>query len=780
MKFGLVVTLVAMSVACGTSRPQVDVWPQVDALPSSPPSDLDVKAAASTLRRAGDGYLYVVGGIPDAVDVGSTFHARYSGDWPLNDLPRPALARGTVLRRYDDQAAVVSLDYQFPSAELEGLEISWDEATTDEKMGKGLGTVLEVEAGPNTDLRLDVGTDVGVQTGDIYAIVKPAAEPSEATDVQVPRRLTNICLVDEVADETSTCRLWRGSRFLIGAGVPNVGDEILFMEHTFGRKPRPARILIAQIEGDEEGTIRETLTNLFQKYSESVTNANLTVETSDRSVDATREDFFRYDREFPHGGVPTILVGASIVDTGDGESLMLNYTGIGPASGPGMFAAPPEGGVSAGPPNDLDAYVLRAFAGTAWGGVQVLRGQTSEALMHLHLMLRDKSVYGPLRWHIRDQYAMRWAALGNTDMSIWLVAEDEAAAQADDDQKAYLNALGTMVRLLERVGQTEAAVGAAREYLDARQGDKPSSTWLSAVAMYAEMLTANDEIEEAKEWVDVLLGACPDGCGGDLNSLLSGVYWTLPEEEDSYREELLERFADFVPEDANERQASVRYLQGINALQDERFDDALIAFLEAERLFDEADHLPGVSRAKFYNFVTQLRREEPQKAFETAIESLETTRELRDFESAARTYEVLANLYMNLAPDAQPGPYLAAAQDVMLSAVKSQLARGDFAGAADSFFSLGVFLVKVGQLDRAQSILQQGILFAIRSASFDVAAMSHLYLGLIARNKGDQETFLDEINRARVMGSIADDPSILETIEEALKPPEPEAPTQVL
>jgi tetratricopeptide (TPR) repeat protein len=387
---------------------------------------------------------------------------------------------------------------------------------------------------------------------------------------------------------------------------------------------------------------------------------------------------------------------------------------------------------------------------------------------------------GALRWHVRDQYAMRWAALGNLDLSLWLVNEDERVARADQNQQAYLNALGTRVRLLDIVGQSDSAVQASKAYLAARESEKPTASWLSAVAMHAEMLTGAGEFDAAKASVDRLLEACPDGCNGDLNLLLAGVFWSLPEEESEYRSELLAELVRMAKQGQTERLAGVRLYQGIMKLGDEAFDDALIDFLEAERLFTEANDPSGVARAKFYNFVAQLRRNEPQKAFETALESLKATRELRDFDSAARTYEALTGLYRNLDPNAQPGPYLAAAKDVMLAAVNTQLARGDFSGASGSLFSLGVFLVRVGQLDEAKRVLLQSVVFGIRSTNFEVVALSHLYRGLIARTQGDEETFVYEIGRARQMGELTEDPSILETIDEALAPPEPDTPTQVL
>src|SRR5690606_1476051 len=116
----------------------------------------------------------------------------------------------------------------------------------------------------------------------------------------------------------------------------------------------------------------------------------------------------------------------------------VNYTGVGPAVGPGMVAAPPEGGVDLGPVDNLSADDLRAFASVLWSSVLVYRGQTSEALMHLHLALNDRTVRGPARWHARDQYAMRWAALDYVEQALWLVLQDEAVAKKRGDRRAFL------------------------------------------------------------------------------------------------------------------------------------------------------------------------------------------------------------------------------------------------------------------------------------------------------------------------------------------------------
>jgi tetratricopeptide (TPR) repeat protein len=708
--------------------------------------------------------------------------ARYSGDWPLQDLPRPALAKGWILKRYNGGVALASIEYKLPDSEVDGLEITWESPDEIDELGKGLARVASLDPAERSDIELGIGQSLGAQPGDIYAILEPVKRVDDAHSLQLARRLLGICLVDTVAEDSSTCRLWRGSALVPSKRPIAVGDSALFLEHTYGRAPRQALIQIASIEGDDGNLVRDTLRDAFSGYLKSFPMPNATVDTVEESFDATSMDFHRNDTALEYEGHPQVVVGGSIVERDGVEHLVINYTGIGPAVGPGMVAAPPEGGVDLGPVDSLDANDVRALAGVVWAAVLVYRGQTSEALVHLHLVLSDRSVTGPFRWHARDQYAMRWAALGFVDQALWLVLEDERVAAQANNERAYLNAMGTRVRLYDLLELPAQAARASKQYLERREqfGEKDSG-WVSAVGMHAEMLLADGRVDEAQAVLKGLRENCPKGCEGDLGVMLAGAYWAAPEEESELRAALLEDIVHLAQEGSTERMASARTYQGLAALRDDRLEDALIAFLEAERLYGESNNLPGVARTKYFMFLAELGRQEPQKAFELAIESIERDRELGDFASAARTYERLAALYTNFNPQTKPGPWLGAARDVLTATVQAQLARGAYGKTSEGLFGLGAFLLRLGNLDSARNTLQRGVLFAIRSTRFDIAAMCHLWLGLIAREANDPETFRDEIHRAQVMAEISDDPSVMEAIQRALEPSDqPDDPTQLL
>lgn len=780
----LLACLLVLSIGAGCKSVGAradDPWPRVDALPDAPPSDLDTSAPATILRQGSDGFVYVVGGLPDDVATGQSFVARYSGDWPLQDLPRPALAAGWILKRYDGGVALASVEYKLPEAEVDGLEITWESREQLDELGKGIASVEALQPAERSDVSLGVGGSLGAQPGDIYAILEPVRTVDDAQSLQLARRLLGICLVDNVAEDESTCRLWRGSSLVPGKRPIVVGDSALFLEHTYGRSPREATIQVASIEGDDGDLIRDTLRDALAGYLTSFPQPHASVTTVEQSFDATSIDFHRAEDELDYTGAAQTVVAGSIVERDGAKHLVVNYTGVGPAVGPGMVAAPPEGGVDLGSIDALEADDLRALAGVVWGAVLVYRGQTSEALVHLHMMLSDRRVRGPFRWHARDQYAMRWAALGFVEHALWLVSEDERVAARANDQRAFLNAMGTRVRLYDLLELPKEALRASGDYLERREKLGKDSGWVSAVGMHAEMLLTDGRVEDALRVLEELRQKCPDGCNGDLGVMLSGAYWAAPEDADELRTRLLEDIVDLAQTGSTERMASARTYQGLAALRDERLEDALIAFLEAERLYGESQNLPGIARTNYFMFLAELGRQEPQKAFERAIESIEQDRELGDFESAARTYERLAGMYTNFNPQTKPGPWLGAARDVLTATVQAQLARGSYGKTSEGLFGLGAFLLRLGNLDSARNTLQRGVLFAIRSTRFDIAAMCHLWLGLIARENNDPETFRDEIHRAQVMAEISDDPSVMEAIRRALEPSEePDDPTQLL
>ena len=784
--------LALVGLGCHGSERELVLWPQVDVLPTAPPADLDRSAGGSVLRRGSDGFLYVVGGVDKGAEPGAIFFARYSGRWPLEDLPRPPLAVGQVLRRFDGEVALAQLLYQVPDAEVEGLEISWGgDDLQQERVGKGFAHVRGLSPGGRADVEMSIGELAGVRPGDIYGILRerPASGPDGEPDLagqgpgarQIGRTLVNICLVSEVQEEEAHCRLWRPSELHPLRRGPAPGDEMVFLEHNYGKPPQRARIHVAQVKGGNP-ELQALLVNAMQAYARSHLASGVEVAPLGRTVPATDRDFHRHEEAVEAAEGAQLLLGAEVVERDGEPHLVVNYTGVGAPTGPGMIAAPPVGGVDLGPVEALEVGSLEALMGTLYGAVLVYRGQTSEALVHLRQLLEDPALRGPLRWHVRDQYAMRLAVLGYHSEALWTVLEDEALARGDQDREAELNALGTRVRLYDFLERPVQASRAAREYLELRRtvgGPAADATMMSAVAMYAEMLLGAGETDQARRQIQALQALCPEEgapCRQDLYGLLQSVYWALPPETDeALREGMLAQILEVGQEIPTVERAGLRMLQGLAMLWkgEEDLTQALIAFKEAQRLYLAEENLPGVARALYFEMLTQLRREEWVPALEAGQQAARLYREkLQDFAGEAQVHERMSTIFARAAPQELGMAALRAAPQVLSRAVELQLAAGAWGKVAEALFTRGSFLLKLGQPEADD--FRHAVAFALPVTRFDLAALSHLSLAVVARAQGDLQTFRDELLRAKLMAELSGDPQVMQLLKDALTPPQPE------
>ncbi len=773
-----------LSSACASTAPPQDTWPQVDVLPQSIPEALDQQAATSVLRRGPSGLLYIVGGLDENVKEGDTFLARYSGEWPIKELPRPPLAAGQITRVYDGNVALVQMIYMLPNTELDTLEITWQDDIAREDLGKGVARVNQIYGEPEfpETVDLSIGKNLGVQPGDIYALVHDANEEIEViNDLQLGKRMAGLCLVQTVTDSQAKCRLWHGTQLHPKPSPTIEGDTALFLEHTFGSSPRQALIQFAKIKGDADDSIRKHLMEQMQQYLNTHASANITIEAVDVELDPTSHTFYRADEQVEYRGMPQVVLGAALLERGKKKKqhLVINYTGIGPSAGPGMIAAPPEDGMDMGRSDKIEGKHLRQIFGTLMSGVLVYRGQTSEALMHLRQMLGDKDLQGEMRWHLRDQYAMRWAALGYVDEALWLVLEDEAVGKAREDRLATLNALGTRVRLHEMLGATPLAVTEAKRYMEMReQGGDDAGSIASAISMYAEMLLAADEVDKARAQIAKLQTSCTEDCEKDLFSYLAGIYWSVPAGMPELQDRILQTMIDIQKrQKAPSHAGNLMIYQGLTSMRDGDFAQAQLAFLEAERLFGELKFTPSVTRAKYFIFLAQLRMEDPIKAYETSGEIIALAQELRDYQTAARTYDQMVNIYFSLNMEQAPGAYIKLASRVLNAVYDAQVASGDLGKSSETLFTIGTLFFRLRALDDASIVLQKAVVYAIRSTRFDIAAMSHLTLAMIARARGNMESFNEEIARAQTMAEISGDANVLEAIDRALAPP-PQEPQE--
>ncbi len=767
-----VAVAVALMVGCATTP--TSVWPDVDVAAESPPESVD---GEPRLIRGSSGLLYASGDFENSPEVGQTVLGRHDGNWPLQETPRPALFVGEVARVVSESLVLVHPLYQFPDVKTAELRVEITDGLGDETMGKGIATIESVDFSGPSDLELSLGGQSGVQRGDMYGILAPRSGENARSSSQLTRRLLGICMVVELDRETSSCRLWQGHPDYPWAGQIQADQQVLFLEPTFATSPRKGRILVSEVEDDEVNQwIKSHLENYFNRFP----NGEVELEFFEEAVDATDTNFHRWNRRI-ETDEPAILMGATIVERDGHQHLHLNYTGLGPAVGPGMVAAPPEGGVDMGRVDQMSTDDWHGIAAVLMGAMMVYRGQTSTALMHMHDALRHPAVSGQWRWHLRDQYAMRWGALNRFEEAMWLVREDEAVARQNNDEKAYLNALGTRVRLHDFLEQPREARLAAQEYLEARLDDRPEGGYLSALAMFAEMAMNDGEVEEVRAALAEMEELCPDGCGGDMIPLLAGIYWASFGSDDGLQEGIVQRMVELARTQDASSMASARMFQGWNYLREGDLEQSLIAFLEAQRLFQVEKSEYGAARAQIYLAWTQIEREEPQQAFEQAVEALEFMTSIGDYGTTVRIYERLSQIYMAIDPSLRPQPYIGSATRVLQNSIQRQLSMGDYGGAAEAGLAYGQFLFSFRQFDEAQSILQRSVGYGLRAAKFDSVAISHLLLALIARAQGNMELFEAEVSRAQLMADAAESPFIDELIENTLSPQrEAEDPTQLL
>lgn len=782
LKAPLLATLVLWSFGCASVAADGQ-WPAVE-VESEVPQDVE---GEPRFERGGDGALYVVGDFETAPEVGQSVFGRYADTWPLDEMERPALFAGEIVERHSHQVARVHPTYQFPDTEVESLGVDVVDDRREESMGKGIGAVAGVDDADEskdvdvTRLTLSLGSEAGVQVGDKYGVLRPFDTEEAPASGQLTRRLGALCMVTETQANTSRCRIRDGHPQAAMSYDVQSGWEAVFLEPTFGSEPPELTVYVSSLDDEQRD---DWMVDHLEGYFDEFPAGRVSVEVIDEEMDAEDPDFHRWSRRISSDG-PALLVGASLGGD-DEERLMLNYTGVTTAIGPGMVAAPPEGGVDMGDVDDVDDDQWRGFSSMLMGAALVYRGQTALALRHLQQALQDDALEGKWRWHARDQFAMRWASLDHYEEAMWLVLEDEALGRRDGDDHAEYNALGTRIRLHDFLDQPRQAFETAERYRQWRADDEPTSSgYLSAQAMFAEMAIQHDQQEAAEEVVDEIIELCPEGCSGDALSLLAGVYWAASGVDSELQDRIVEQMVEYGEHDDYSSMASARMFQGWQLMRDDDYGQALMAFLEAQRRYEgDEQETYGAARAQMYITVVEIGRGEPERAFESGTTALEMMENLGDYRATVQIYERLAEIFMD--PDfAQRRDSIGAmGRSILFDGMQRQLATGDYRRAAQAQFSYGQFLFFNRALSESKAALYNAVTRAIRTASFETVTMCHVLLALIARAEGDFATFEQEVQRAEQMAEVADDPYLDELVEELQAPPEEEPsdddPTQLL
>lgn len=756
-------------MGCSTTSPvnQGTNWPTVNALPEKQPEDLKKAVAGSMLRRGDDGFLYVVGGMGDQVQAGTNFLVRHAGDWPIKDFARPALAAGQIVHRYGKDVALAHISYAMPNVKLDDLIVTWEDAPKI-GVGKGLGRVTRLLPDEAGDVEISIGALLDVQVGDIYGVMKPSAVDKAVNGVQFGRRLSGLCIVSKVSQDRAKCRISQGSTRHPNMAKITAQDEVVFFEHTYGKPPRQAALQFSNIKGDKSGALRKRLVDQMNAYIGTHAQPNAKAEALNLDVDATHVEFQYIKPQVALKKGPQLLIGGTLKNIGGTQHLFINYTDINQRIRIDTVAHTPVGGIDLGPLKDINTTKLNQAFGLIWSAVLVHRDQQGESLAHLRQLLSDKELQGSMRWHARDQYALRWAALGRVDEALWLVLEDELVARAAKDSIAELNAMRTRAQIYELLNANTRATALAKAYLEHKKEDSNRYAVVDARTMYAQMLLAEGKLALAQEQLEAIEKLCSDGCRGELFASVGTFLMSTPESAHEMRSDLLTRLGKYSHSVSMYSKSLLWLCRGLELLRTQKYAQSLIALREAERMFKEVNSVIGVAHTKHFLFLSYLIQGKPAEGIQEAIKVLELANELNDHTISVNMHYGLGMLFKTLDQARASAEHMQLIGRMLSALLTSQLAIGDLSEASETIYAYGDIMLKNNYVEKSMEAFNSSVNHAMRGANFKVAALSSLRIALIARQRDEPELYKKTIAQAQLMAKISKDPTIQATIERTI------------
>ena len=559
-----------------------------------------------------------------------------------------------------------------------------------------------------------------------------------------------------------------------------------------GSEDAPQRTLI-QVSKVLGGTQQQQqkLAAMVKAHLEAERIENVSVGVIELEVDPLDPHYGGDSAGLPPANGHRLLISGKVVSDGNSDRVVLNYTNTGVSVAHAMIAATPEVGLDVGDPSLADPAALLPLLHNVAASVLTHRGQNAQAIFLLETRLRLGGWGGPGRWHARDQLAMRWAQAGQTRQALWSVREDVALGESNEDPDAVINAVGTLMPLLEDLGLMESSLDEAERFYTQRKAIGPGPYTMHAWRSFIEALFKVNRHEDAERELAEFQNACEPvfeeltglatrneprlwagaSCVGDMFYALLTFYWHSKDE--GRRADYLSRAEELAHLLGQPQMASVRTVQGLEALGRKDLDGAQIAFMEARRLHAAQEYLPGVARVDALTFNLYLTKEDRQSAYETAMNAADVYARLGDVHELVAVYRSLPRLYVNVPPGDQSfAAYARAADDTMAEALRLQLAAGELGNAAEVFFVSGRFRMGSNP-GQATQLLQLGRDLALRATRFDVVALTHLFLAMTAQARGDGAAFQSNMEEAKEFARIAGDPALLQTItriEEGTEP----------
>jgi len=782
--------LVAVALAMGCAGSQLHGPPIMpDVLPTSAPATLLIPTDLShgpVVVSGDDGFLYLAG--LEQPKVGDAFALRYGGRWDTDLGERPLLGLVRVARVLDHNGGTLALaqpDYLTPNLDLDGAFVQAWQSAEAPHITKGLATVTDLDG---KTVSLDRGFFDGVAVGDRYIVLAPAAEGTD----HLGDRLHGILMITRLEETAAFGEVLLEDGI---AGAVDEGDWALFANPGIAEPPLPATIDVCRIiDGDEalRGRVLSALTSYLAHYPA----WSLQARASDAEFDPMSPGFGAPRPGDSYRHEPSLSLAGKVVTVAGRQHLVLNYANSGLSAAHGMVAATPEMAFDVGPIEELDPNRLTPAFHALLAAILTHRGQNAEALYILETTLRSMDADGPVRWHLRDQLAMRWVQAGQLRQALRLVMEDIGRARALSDPYALVNAVGTIYALYEELGLDGRAVDSAQEFYEARRdlGEGPNTD--HALRAFIETLFKAGRRKEAQDAIAEFEGRCaPEvgeaqalrragkevgldttSCVFDLHYLYLSGYWSVadaPALQADYRDRAL-NLAYLL---GNHTVASVRIVQAIEAVRRQDFDGATIAFLEAERLFDKDGYSPGVARVHSLRINLYIAQEAHQKAYDAFAVGADHYARAHDVGELAGLYRSIARLYLNVPPhDLSVASYVRVAASVLSEALKLQLGANDLGSAAEIYYISGRFRLG-GDPQEADALLTRATELAVRVLRFDIAALSVLTRAMVARARGAGRDFFDLMQQARRLAELSGDAELLQTVIRAEQGGEPDRPT---
>ncbi len=769
MKWTLGALLPLLAVACATpTGGGVPVYP--DTLPVTAPTLSAAKPGQLTAATDGRFYAQGLTGKP-----GDTYVVRYSGDWPKSAGERPAIGVVRIAKTFPSGEALLQAEYLLSEPTPAAADLELWKGASPPGVGKGLARVGGVSS---TEVALELGARSGISAGDQYLILRiPKGGERLGSRVVAAVRVTKTTKSGATGVILSRSGKLAEGQWAVFAG-PGLEED------------RPALIQVSTFLGDSSDAQRDRVVASLKRSVKAAGLKGVTVEVVADSLDPVDPHYSGQTLPLPPTDGHRMLVSGRV----DDGKLTLNYTNTGISVAHAMIAATPEPGFACGGVSKADDAALRGLWVNLVAALETHRGRNAVAIVDLERHLQEGGWGGPARWHARDQLAMRWAQAGHTRQALWTVQEDVALAEANEDDPAIVNAVGTLMPLFEELDLKDASLVAAERFYTLRKSLGESVYTMHAWKAYIDSLHTAGRHEEAATEFEAFEAACAPvveelrtladedkpapwasaSCAGDLFFSFLGNVWRNEGPERTAWFSRAEDLAGIMPD---QQVAGLRVAQGLAALYAEDHTTAEIAFLEAQRLYRKEQSLPGVARVEALRFNLYLGQDMRQEAFESAMAAAEMYTDMGDVHELISVYRTLPWLYANVpGGQRQIAPYMNRAQPTMREALKYQLASGRPERVAEVFLATGRFVMNTSPAD-AEALLERAREFALQSTSFGIAARSSFLLAVLARGRGDGAGFRRILDEAGELARLSGDPSLMQQIKALEEGGRPERPT---